>query len=78
VTCAVVPLSTEQIDLSTNFLGKAAGVVAVFADGVDVAAEVEPVLGDVLAGEPRRYFCWVLMGRTPRSEMLLVGQIRVS
>jgi hypothetical protein len=27
-------------------------VGAVFADGVDVAADVEAVLGDVLAGEP--------------------------
>ena len=27
-------------------------VVFVFADGVDVAADVEAVLGDVLAGEP--------------------------
>ena len=54
------------------------GPVAVLAGGVDVAADVEPVLGGVFAGEPPEIFCWVLVGRTPRSLMLFVGQIRVS
>jgi hypothetical protein len=49
--------------------------VAVFAGGVDVAADVEAVLGEVLPGEPARIFCWVFTGRTPRSETLFVGQI---
>ena len=52
-------------------------VVAVLAGGVDVAADVQPVLDGFLAGEPSGDFCWVLVGRRPRSEMLVVGQILV-
>jgi hypothetical protein len=50
----------------------------VFAHGVDVAADIEAVLGDVLAGEPPGNLLLGLEGRRPRSLMLLVGQIRVS
>ena len=53
-------------------------VAAGFAGGVDVAADVEAVLGDVLAGEPPRGFLLVFTGRTPRSLMLFAGQILVS
>ena len=53
-------------------------VLAVLAGGVDVAADVEPVLGRVLAGEVAGDFLLGLTGRTPRSLMLFVGQTRVS
>ena len=42
------------------------GVLAVLAGGVDVAANVEPVPGDVVAGQAAGIFCWVFSGRTPR------------
>jgi hypothetical protein len=51
---------------------------SVLACGVDVAADVQPVLGGLLAGEPAGIFCCVLRGRTRRSLMLFVGQTRVS
>ena len=53
-------------------------VAAALAGGVDAAADVQPVLGGVLAGEPADIFCWVLTGRTPRSLTSLVGQTWVS
>ena len=53
-------------------------VLAVFAGGVDAAADVEPVLGGVFAGQAAGDLLLGLRGRTPRSLMLLVGQIRVS
>jgi hypothetical protein len=46
------------------------GVVAVLAGGVDVAADVQPVLGDVFAGQTAGYLLLGLDGRTPRSLML--------
>ena len=52
---------------------------AVLAGCVDVAADVEAVPGVVslLVSWPD-IFCWVFSGRTPRSLVLFVGQIRVS
>jgi hypothetical protein len=43
------------------------GVAAVLADGVDVAADVEAVLGDVVAGQAAGYLLLGFRGRTPRS-----------
>jgi hypothetical protein len=54
------------------------GVLAVLAGGVDVASDVEAVLGDVVAGQAAGDFLLCFQGRTPRSLMLLVGQILVS
>jgi hypothetical protein len=53
-------------------------VLAVLADGVDVAAHVEPAwVASSLVSRPE-IFCWVFSGRTPRSLILFVGQILVS
>ena len=53
-------------------------IVAVFAGGVDVAADVEAVPGGVVAGSRPEIFCWVLFGRSPDSLMLFVGHTPVS
>jgi hypothetical protein len=65
------------------------GAEAVLAGGIDVAADVEAVLSDVVAGEAGfvnliwphcssasgrpEIICWVFRGRTPRSLMLFEG-----
>jgi hypothetical protein len=54
------------------------GVGAVFPGGVDVAGDVEAVLGDVVAGQAPADLLLCFRGRTPRSEMLLVGHMGVS
>jgi hypothetical protein len=47
-----------------------------FPGGVDVAGDVEAVLGEVVAGQvPADLLCF--RGRTPCSEMLLVGHMGV-
>jgi hypothetical protein len=46
------------------------GVAAVLAGGVDVTADVEAVLGDVVAGQAAGDFLLCFRGRTPRSLML--------
>ena len=51
---------------------------AVLAGGVDVAADVEAVLGDVVAVQAPADLLLGFRGRTPRSERLLVGQTDVS
>ncbi len=46
------------------------GVLAVLAGGVDVAADVEAVLGDVVAGETAGDLLLCLQWPSPRSLML--------
>ena len=53
------------------------GVPAVLAGGVDVASDVEPVPGDVVAGQAAGNLLLGFSGRTPRSLMLFVGQTLV-
>ena len=47
------------------------GVLAVLAGGVDVAADVGPVLGGVVAGRRPEIFCWVVSGRAGGSRQAL-------
>lgn len=54
------------------------GAGAVFPGGVDVAADVGAVLGDVVAGQAPADLLLCFRGRAPRSEMLLVGHMGVS
>jgi hypothetical protein len=54
------------------------GAGAVFPGGVDVAGDVEAVLGDVVAGQAPADLVLCFQGRTPRSKMLLVGHMGVS
>ena len=54
------------------------GTGAVFRGGVDVAGDVGAVLGDVVAGQAPADLLLCFRGRTPCSEMLLVGHMGVS
>jgi hypothetical protein len=53
-------------------------VGSMLAECVDVTADIQAFLGDLVARRRPEIFCWVLTGRSPRSLMLFVGQTRMS